>query len=845
MIERGIEGAGNGAIRKRSRAVLLAGIAGWLLVALGPAGAQSTLSPAAGGTQSGLPSAASVVAPPRNAQMFLESDTVTYDRDSAVVTASGGVKIDYGSYKLVARRVVYNQKTRRLVAAGDVQLQQPDGNVIYADTMDITDDFRDGFVKALRIETPDNTRFAAAGAVRENGTTTTFEQGVYTACEPCREHPDRAPLWQVKARKIVWDQQKKEVRYYGARFEIYGAPIAYLPYFQSPDPTVKRKSGFLAPSFRASNNLGYGVRIPYFLALSDDKDLTVAGSYYSKQGFLGEAEYRQAFENGIFTLQAAGIHQNDPGAFSGDNIYSTGGDLIRKSPDFNTDRGMIGTTGRFALSDRWTFGWDVLLQSDDNFSARYGIPNFANPLHKSEVYLTGLGDQSFFNLSAQKFDYQTTNPHDQEKQPYVLPSFDYQRIEQEPVLGGEVEFNANLASIYRNHEDVSGVCTASLILDTDNHSDTYNEKVCAKPANGYRYEPGILRYNGLDGSYTRATTEAEWRKSYTLSSGLVLQPSASLRGDLYTADMSSNGLTNPYFVNGTQVGQDTFGAIQVDGSGGRGMATAALMARYPYMIETAYGTHVIEPIGQIIVRPNETDIGVLPNEDAQTLVFNTGNLFQIDKFSGYDRIEGGTRANVGLRYSGMFEGGYTIDAVVGQSYQLAGINSYAQRDLALVGYDSGLETNRSDYVGSIALGTPIGLTVGTQERFDQSSFALRRSDFYGTYSDDVGSATLGYTFIAAQPIYGSNKDRNQVSAAARVKFAPDWTAFGSVGYDIQNDTFVSKQIGFGYDNDCVSLIISYTDQSDRYSLTPDSRTLMFKLGLRTISSFSQKVDFRS
>ncbi|MCB8836009.1 LPS-assembly protein LptD [Aurantimonas sp. VKM B-3413] len=822
---RGTKGARGIAARPRSRAILLAGTA----IALISSGYAAF-------AQSALPIAVAETSAQKDAKLYLESDTVTYDTDTSIVTASGGVKIDYGSYKLVARRIVYNQQTRRLMASGDVELQQPDGNRIYADTMDITDDFRDGFVKALRIETPDNTRFAAAGAVRQNGDTTTFEQGVYTACEPCREHPERAPLWQVKARKIVWDQKEKEVRYYGARFEIYGAPIAYLPYFEAPDPTVKRKTGFLTPEFRSSSKLGYGVRVPYYIVLSDDKDVTLTGTYYTKQGFLAEAEYRQAFENGIFTLKTAGIHQQEPEEFASDNVYYNGV-LARRSPDYRDNRGMIGSTGRFALSDQWTFGWDILAQTDRDFANTYDIPGFSDRLHTSEVYLTGLGDQSFFDLRAQKFDYQTIDPSNERQQPLVLPSLDYQRIEQEPTFGGEVEFNANITSITRSEDSVSQICDTSLIITTS--------KTCAAPDNGYQYDLNHLRYAGLEGNYTRGTAEMEWRDSYILPSGLVLNPSASLRGDVYSADMSSDGASDPFYLNGVYQGSTGYGAVDIDNSGFRGMATAALEARYPYLIETAYGSHIIEPIGQIILRPNETDIGLLPNEDAQTLVFNTGNLFQIDKFSGYDRIEGGTRANLGVRYAGVFENGYTIDAVVGQSYHLAGINSYAQRDLALVGYDSGLETDRSDYVASLAFGSPIGLTIGAQERFDQSSFALKRSDIYGGYADEIGSATLGYTYIAAQPTYGSIEDRSQVSASASLKFATNWTAAGSIGYDIQNDAFVSKSVSVGYTGDCYSLLLSYTDTTDRYSLESSSSKLMFTLGLRTISNFSQSYDLKS
>ncbi|MEC5290648.1 LPS-assembly protein LptD [Aurantimonas sp. C2-6-R+9] len=745
--------------------------------------------------------------------MFLEADTVTYDSDSSVVTASGGVQIDYGSYKLVARQVVYDQKTRRLVASGDVELQQPDGNKLYADTIDITDDFRDGFVKALRIEAPDNTRFAATEAVRRDGSVTTFQQGVYTACEACRAHPDRAPLWQVKARKIVWDQTEKEIRYYGARFEFFGAPIAYLPYFQSPDPTVKRKSGFLTPAFRSSEELGYGLRVPYFIALSDDKDVTVAGTYYTKQGFLAEAEYRQAVSNGFFTLQTAGIIQQDPGAFADKNTASY------TTPDFaNTDRGMIGTTGRFALNERWTVGWDILLQSDENFSATYDIANFGSTLHTSEIYLTGLGDQSYFDLRGQKFEYQSVNPNQDDTQPLVAPAFDYERIEQETVLGGEVKLDLNVASLYRDEDSLSRICEPSAILEIDSRT------VCRK------YRTDILRYNGLEGDYSRGTAQAAWSDTYTLSSGLVLSPTASLRGDLFATDMESDGIGS------------SIGALTRDESGARGMATAAIEARYPYLIETANASHVIEPIGQIVVRPDETQIGFVPNEDAQSLVFNTGNLFQLDKFSGYDRIEGGTRANIGLRYAGTLDSGYTIDTVVGQSYQLGGINSFAQTDLALVGFDSGLETDRSDYVTSLAFGTPIGLEFGAQGRFDEVDYALRRSDVYGSYSSALASAQITYTNIAAQPTYGSISDRSQVTASGSLKFAENWTASGALGYDIENSAVVEKKFGIGYADECFSLLVSYSDTIDRYTQESNSKTLMFQVGLRTISDFSQSYD---
>ena len=226
--------------------------------------------------------------------MLLEADTLIYDNDNDIVTAAGSVQIDYGGNRLVAQRVVYNRKTGRLVASGSVEIVDSSGTRIYSDEIDVTDDFANGFVNALRVETVDKTYFAAESAERSAGTTTTFNNGVYTACEPCEEKPDKAPVWRIKAQKIIWNGKQKTIRFEHSRFEFFGMPIAYFPVFEVPDPTVKRKSGFLIPGVSYNSDLGFGVTVPYYLALSPTYDLTLKSRYYSKQGFFGEAEWRHS-----------------------------------------------------------------------------------------------------------------------------------------------------------------------------------------------------------------------------------------------------------------------------------------------------------------------------------------------------------------------------------------------------------------------------------------------------------------------------------------------------------------------------------------------------------------------
>ncbi len=112
------------------------------------------------------------------------------------------------------------------------------------------------------------------------------------------KHPERPPFWQVKAERVIQNGQKHTIRLERARFELLGKPIAYVPWIEVPDQTVKRKSGFLFPRFSTSQNLGFGLTVPYYYVFSPSMDATVTGTGYTNQGFLLDTEFRQRFENG-------------------------------------------------------------------------------------------------------------------------------------------------------------------------------------------------------------------------------------------------------------------------------------------------------------------------------------------------------------------------------------------------------------------------------------------------------------------------------------------------------------------------------------------------------------------
>lgn len=762
------------------------------------AGAAALALALAGGIAAMLPQQAEAATVANDGQMLLEADTLTYDNDVETVTAAGNVRIDYKGTRLVARKVIFNRKTSRLVASGDVEIVDKDGNRSFADEIDVTDDLAVGFANALRIETNQQTYFAAESAERQEGNVTTFNTGVYTACKPCEDKPDKPPVWRVKATKIIWKGKEKTIRFVNPRLELFGFPIAWFPVLEVPDHTVKRKSGFLFPNFRFGSNLGFGVAVPYYWALSPTYDLTTTVTGFTQQGFLTEAEWRQRFNNGSYSIHAAGIYQFNPGAFSAGTVDAN-----------QTLRGMIGTKGEFRINPRWTFGWDVMVQSDKNFAYTYGLGGFNAYDRRDEIYLTGLNDRNYFDLRLNRFTVQESNPGagDSELQPWLLPGFDYTYIPDAPVAGGELTLNVNAQNIYR--PNLSTLPTA-LIAGTN--------------------IPGVAGATG------RLTAEAEWKRSIIAPGGLVVTPLLAVRGDAIYANLSP---ATTAAISGVTIGGAPMPS-NLRSTYWRYMATAGLEARWPLLLSTANSSHVIEPIAQVFARPDApyaTTLGI-PNEDAQSMVFDATTLFERDKFSGYDVIEGGVRANLGFRYSGTLPGGWTTHAVAGQSFQLAGLNPFGAPNLVNAGAFSGLETASSDYVGLVGVTSPNGVSLSTGARLDETTLELRRLDVRAGATLGPVSVSTSYAFIQKQPLYGYAADRHQVTLGASARVVENWRLFGSGTYDFVAGTLLQDSIGFAYDDECFSF--SFTaSQSRNTTGTSTSNSFGFNLSLRTIGDFGQ------
>ncbi len=689
--------------------------------------------------------------------LLLQADELVYDKKNNSIIAKGNVEVYYKNYALLADSLTYDQNANTLNAIGNVRIKEPDGALIHADRITLTDDFRDGFLRSFRAVTKDEARIAASNAYKD-GNTTVFERGVFTPCKQCADDPDKAPIWRIKANKITHKKDEGNVYFEDGVFEMFGVPLVWVPYFYYPDPTVKRRTGFLAPEFSHSDDLGFTAGVPYYYSLSASADLTVTPVVTTEAGFLLKTEWRQRLAHGQYLIDAAGVYDSDPD------------DGTRRDTEF---RGSIKTKGQFDLGSFWKWGWDATLESDDTFRRFYKLDDIYATDRISTVYLVGQSDRNYFSANLYHFGGLTADD-DNQTDSVVHPSIDYNYIFGEPVLGGEFSYDANVLSLTR--------------------------------------EDG--------GDVSRIINQVKWRRTLTDSMGQIVTPFMQARGDLY----KTTSFTDPINPTDREDGTTAF----------RGTAVAGLEYRYPFVKQTENATHVVEPIAQIIARPDIEDQGDIPNEDARSLVFDDTLLFDIDKFSGYDRIETGTRANVGMQYSIDTASGWNARVVAGQSYQVAGDNPFDD--------DTGLSETSSDYVAGVYLDLTKNLQFVSQLRFDEDSLDIKRQDLQltGSYGPFVISAN--YVDAEAQPALGFDEDREEVAAFGAVKLADHWTLYGDIRYDLVSEDVIRNSVGLKYADECFMLSVTYIETNIEDGEIQPDQTVLVRYNLLQLGGTEGRTD---
>lgn len=706
--------------------------------------------------------------PPKGTRVDVDADQIVFDERTGEVIATGDVVLTYGNYILIARRVTYNRHTDTMRAEGEIRMREPGGNILEADVVQLRNRFRDGFAEHIRLLLTNEAVVTANYARRQDGYLTIYERTTYTRCRSCVTD-DGTPAWQLVASESVHDESEAVIEHKNARLEVLGVPVFYWPYLSHPDPTVDRASGLLVPRFSYSSIFGYGYAQPYFWNIAPNADLTILPKITSKQGPLLGAEFRHRLAKGEYSIEGVGIYQLNP--------------EDRPAPGNEHWRGWLRTQGQFRINRRWRWGWDGTIVSDDTFGRAYDFDERTEIANY--IYLDGVHDRNYATVRAYNFNglLQTDR---QDTFPTAAPYFRHDFTFDVPVLGGELGLNTDIYSLYRDRGFVV-------------------------------YDTMPQTFDVVQGTrQLRATSQLHWRREIVTSPGVIFTPFGRLRGDVLLSDnVPSQLAANPPYgeVNDTRI-----------------LPSGGVDVRAPLVRADELGTHVLTPIAQIISSSDEGDLSGWGNEDAISLNYATSNLFLENRFTGNDRYEGGTRVNAGFVYTLGFDNGSSLNASLGQTYHIAGQNSFVP--------GSGLDETISDLVAAVWVQPYENFKASYQARFDPDNMEIREQDVGIQATFSRLKTAVNYVKVDEAVAYGRPSDLEQIWGLAEFDVGKGVSLFGGGRYDIANDQFIDRFAGIGFDCDCARLRFLYKEEflTDR-DLVRD-RSFLLDVELVTLGSTS-------
>ncbi len=522
---------------------------------------------------------------------------------------------------------------------------------------------------------------------------------------------------------------------------------------------------------RADGSATSGVLIPD-IGLTASNGFELTDSYYWRL-----AENRDLLLTGHVYTEAAPMvsaqyrHLADQGAFqvSAYGTYSTRVPLNSTIPTRKDAlRGYVFANGRFQLDENWTATGSIRLASDRTFLRRYDISR--EDRIRSTINLERIDENSYFSLSGWATQALLVQ-QDQGQVPLALPLIDYRYRLQDPVVGGKVELQANTLAITRGEGQ-----------DTQ-----------------------------------RAFARAQWDMRRITPMGQEVTLTGLVRGDVYHSGENLQTTTASYRG---QPGWQT-----------RGVALAAVDIKWPFIGEFMGGSHILTPRVQFVATPDIRNLDI-PNEDARAIDLEDSNLFALNRFPGYDRVEEGARVTYGLDWQATIPN-WRLESTIGQSYRINDQNR-------IFPDGTGLNEQWSDFVGRTTVRYRDFLKFTHRFRLDKDNGAVRRNEIDATLGNDRTYVELGYLRLNRDVDLAIEdlRDREEIRAAGRIAFARYWSVFGSAVINLTNraedptlnaDGFepLRTRLGIAYADDCLEM--GFTWRRDYIELADAKRGNSFRV----------------
>lgn len=441
------------------------------------------------------PPSASTATLPEN-QVDFSSDTLEYDFDADIVTATGDVRMFRDGNRLRSDKIVWNRKSGKVVATGNIAIVNPQGDTVYGDSIDLTDSLKDGVVENMLVVLDEGGRLAANRGTRSDGFVT-LEGAAYTACSVTnQEGCPREPTWKITAVRVVYNPNKKRVSYQGAKLNLFGLAVP-LPSFSHP---VGGDSdyGILSPDFRYDRSNGLALAVPYYFNLAPNRSLILTPTLFSATLPMLNAEYSQLTSKGAFRVGGYGTYSRR----SDDRAGIIG--PVSSQRDF---RGYFDANGKLQLDPNWSVTGSFRVATDRTFLRRYQI-SFDDRL-RNLLSVERIDADSYLSISG--FATQSLRLNDaRDPQPIVLPEIDYRRRIDGGLPGAKLTMQVNTVALSRKDGQDMQRAFASAQWDMRRITPWGQEVTLTAFARGDVYNSddtlltSVAGYRGTDGFQTRA-----------------------------------------------------------------------------------------------------------------------------------------------------------------------------------------------------------------------------------------------------------------------------------------------------------------------------------------------------
>ena len=334
-----------------------------------------------------------------------EADTVSVNQDDGSMLAVGNVQMKQAGMTLTADEVRYNRDANRAVANGNVTFVDADGAIHKSDVMTLDTELTNIVAETLRSRFPDGSFLTADNGNIKAEDVSIFDSSRFSPCD-CEFENGETPIWDLRATSTRHNVETSTIIHRNVRMHILNVPVWYMPYLAHPDWTVRRRSGFLTPSFILNTDLGFTASIPYFLVLNDTSDVEFTPYSFQHRGEAVKTRYRQNWDNS--ELNAA--------------FYTGSVETYKK---LRENVAAVDATYTARIGNGWDGRVRLRRASQDTFMRRYKFDGSTSL--KSEILAQKIDTSRYYRVEAS--DIQGLSSADtSETDPTILPYVFYEKV---------------------------------------------------------------------------------------------------------------------------------------------------------------------------------------------------------------------------------------------------------------------------------------------------------------------------------------------------------------------------------------------------------------------------------